>query len=157
MGERNLAGIVVGSKPIRLEVAGRPNVEMDDYAMYSVVREEGEWVLRALCVTEKREVVKSRNGWANGSSSEVVSRHLVSVRPDGQGVSDGLVLKRFEKKSSALSYANAESSERVESGVYVVRPGQVKEGYNGYPRTCREDVDRGKLAEFKRRAMRVYE
>ena len=153
----NKTHIVVGSKPIRLHVDGRAGAEVDDYAMYSVVREDGEWVLRALCVTETRETVKRRNGWPSGSSTDVVSRHLVSVQNDGRGASDGFELKRFETKADALQYANAETSERVESGVYVIRPGHLETNYKGYPRTCRDTVDRDELGAFKRRAMRVYE
>jgi hypothetical protein len=69
----------------------------------------------------------------------------------------GLELKRFDKKAEALSYVCAESSERVESGRYVIRMGHLETNYAGYPRVCRETVDRDELRAFQRAAMRVYE
>jgi len=152
----NKTDIVVGSKPIRLEVGGRSNVDLDDYGMYAVVRENGEWALRALCVSEKQETVTYRNGWPDGASSKVTSRHLMSV--GGRlSVEDGLLLGRFETKTAALNKVNAEASERLKAGSYVVRPTHVTENSCGNPRVYRSTIDSDALKSFQQKSMRVYD
>jgi hypothetical protein len=89
-------------------------------------------------------------------SSGKIPRAIASRGIEGT-LESGLELERFETKAKALSYANAESSERVKSGRYVVRMKHLDVNYKGNPRVCREKADRDGLMGFKRATMRVYE
>lgn len=64
--------------------------------------------------------------------------------------SDGIEINRGETKSELMRYVNADGSERVETGAYLIRP-----SHN--PRTRQEDLDSDAFDTFKRTARRVYD
>jgi len=112
--------------------------------VFGIYKKNDEWHLTALAVQRSKErLVSDRQGAVR---SEVIDRLLVipqynsNLRPY-----DGLHLGTFDKKKDAMKEINADSSTRIKSGQYVVKPEDWNRSMYSYT------VDRDTYSDFRRK------
>lgn len=142
--EQGLTRVRFSTAPISAHTDDAMRGDANDYAVYGVYNDGSEWVLTGLSATSY--YVKASDGSSKDKDKYVGVGTHGDVRPQ-----DGVPIKRFDTKKAALRYVSADGSERVESGVYLVRPEHD-------PRTRREKVDKDAFYEFTRNnARKVWE
>jgi hypothetical protein len=147
--EQGKRDIVTSPKALRKHVEAT-SVGVNDLGVYGVYHEDDKWVLTALSVSVTKEATRYRNGWADGSTTDVLGRYVILPRNGSLPVEDGLELGRYETKQKALAAANASGSVGAGERRYVVRARQVT-------RSKHTTADIDALSKFKRRARKVWE
>lgn len=111
--------------------------------IFGLYKFENKWHLTAMAVQRSREkLVSDRRG---ATRSEIVDRLIVNSRYDEPAtLSDGLHLKTFDKKKDAMKHINADSSTRIDTGEYLIKPEDWSRNMKMYK------VDRHKYRDFKR-------
>lgn len=113
--------------------------DTDELATYGIYKDDGEWILTAMAIKRTREkMVSDRQG---GVQSETVYKGVVMPFRGELSPEDGLKLGTFDTKKAAMREVHADTSERIDGGRYVVRPG------DGGFHTQRVDTD--DLSDFR--------
>lgn len=140
--EQGLVELTFSTKPAELG----PSRD-DDYAIYGIYRDGSDWVLTGMACTDSIEQMSNHRG-GGYSETRIRGRYVMISGYYDLVPSDGIEIRRFETKTKAMQYVSAESSERLESGKYLVRA-----SHN--PQRRREEVDREDFSAFKREAHQV--
>ncbi len=128
---------------ISVRTATLEKADTDDLALYGIVRtDDGDWQLTALTARRDEErMVSDRQGAVR---SEVVDR-LVMIPPTDRQYrpENGLPLDTFDTKQAAMDEVGADTTTRLDTGVYVVRPTQTWRDMATFK------VDRDDFRDFK--------
>lgn len=116
----------------------------DDWAIYGIYRDDSEWVLTGLSISDRQERINHRKG-GGYSDMEIMERRVSDTHP-----SNGIEIKRFDTKKQAMNHISTDGSERVEGGAYLIRPQHD-------PRSRTEEVDQQEYDDFLQHSRRVYE
>jgi hypothetical protein len=107
------------TKPISKYVDGRQQ-SRDDFAVYGIYNDGSEWVLTGLSASDTYETTRG-TGRSQRSRIKVRGRYIAhsngTIQPRA-----GVEIARFDTKKAAMRKINADGSEMLEAGRYLVRP-----------------------------------
>jgi len=118
-------------------------------AVYGIYRDADsrEWVLTGLSLREEVEKM-AHDSRRKRSRIEVRSKHVLLSSRRNSLAKSGIEIERFDTKKAAMSKVSADSSEKADTGEYLVRMSHS-------PRSFQVEVDRDEYREFQNRALRV--